>query len=104
VPEGFWIKDSKWIIRLFEDPDFVAKVKERFHYFNTNRNFLFDGIDENAKYLNFAQAENDSTWQTLGVYVWPNNEVFDTYDEEVEYLKQWIEQRFDWLEVAIGGL
>ena len=32
-PEGFVIKNTNWYSRLFQDPAFVAKVKERFDYF-----------------------------------------------------------------------
>ena len=31
--DGFWIKGAKWYSRLFEDPNFVDKVKVRFNEF-----------------------------------------------------------------------
>lgn len=103
-PEGFWVKDSKWISRLFEDPTFVEKVKERFEYFNSNKDFIYAQIDLFSSQLDKAQLENDEKWKTLGRRVEPNHVWFDTYEEEVEYLKEWIDLRFDWLEVALDEL
>lgn len=103
-PEGFWIKQNPWYERLFQDPNFVRQVQERFSYFNNNRAFLLAKVDEYAEKLRFAQAENDAKWQTIGVYVWPNPVVLDTYDEEVARLKFWFNTRMDWLDNALNQL
>jgi hypothetical protein len=103
-PEGFWIKQNPWYERLFQDPNFVRQVQERFTYFNNNRAFLLAKVDEYAENLQYAQAENDAKWQTIGVYVWPNPVVLDTYDEEVARLKSWFNTRMDWLDNALNQL
>ena len=103
-PEGFWIKQNPWYERLFQDPNFVRQVQERFTYFNNNRAFLLAKVDEYAEKLQYAQAENDAKWQTIGVYVWPNPVVLDTYDEEVARLKSWFNTRMDWLDNALNQL
>ena len=36
--------------------------------------------------------------------VWPNPVVYDTYEEEVEHLVEWLDTRMDWLAEAIKGL
>ena len=103
-PEGFWVKDNPWYARLFQDPNFVDLVQARFEYYNNNRNYLLNKIDEYAEKLRYAQAENDAIWQTIGVYVWPNPVVLDTYEEEVARLKSWFNTRMDWLDIALGDL
>ena len=103
-PEGFWVKDNPWYARLFQDPNFVDLVQARFEYYNNNRNYLLNKIDEYAEKLRYAQAENDAKWQTIGVYVWPNPVVLDTYEEEVARLKSWFNTRMDWLDIALGDL
>lgn len=103
-PEGFWVKDNPWYVRLFQDPNFVNQVQTRFEYYNNNRAYLLAKIDEYAEKLRYAQAENDAKWETIGVYVWPNPVVLDTYDEEVTRLKSWFNTRMDWLDVALGDL
>ncbi|MDA0795874.1 MAG: CotH kinase family protein [Proteobacteria bacterium] len=102
--EGWWVKYHPWYERLFQDPAFVAKVKVRFAYFKDNQAFILNKIDAYAQQLRWAQQENDDKWQTLGVYVWPNPVIFNTYQEEVDHMKYWYINRMDWLEAAFGNL
>ena len=103
-PTGFWVKDHKWYARLFQDPAFVVKVKSRFTYFRNNQNVILNKMDYYANYLKYAQEENDIKWNLFGNYVWPNPVVFDTYQEEVNHLKNWYTQRMDWLQTAYNNL
>jgi spore coat protein CotH len=103
-PEGWWVKYNPWYERLFQDPYFVAKIKERFEYFNNNQDLIINKIDSYSEQLKWAQEENDDKWQTMGVFVWPNPVVFDTYQEEVDSMKSWYSARMSWLESAIDGL
>lgn len=103
-PEGFWVKHHAWISRLFEDPDFVELVKERFAYFKSNENQILNLIDSNASLLMLPQAENDERWDVIGNWIWPNGVVLGSYQEEVNYLKSWIEQRFEWLDSAYAQM
>ena len=75
--------------RLFEDPNFVSKVKTRYAYFLNNQGLILEKIDSLAAKLKWAQQENNDKWQTIGTYVWPNPVVYDTYEEEVEHMKNW---------------
>jgi len=103
-PEGFWVKEHKWYARLFEDPAFVTKVKSRFAYFRENQNYILDKIDLHSNYLQLAQQENDDKWNTIGMYVWPNPVVLESYDAEVAHLKGWYNERMNWLENAFKDL
>ena len=103
-PEGWWVKYNPWYERLFEDPAFVEEVRNRFQYFNNNRDYILNKIDTYAEKLKWAQKENDDKWQTIGAYVWPNPVIFDTYQEEVDHMKAWYETRMDWLESALDDL
>ena len=103
-PEGWWVKYNPWYERLFEDPEFVEAVRNRFEYFNNNRDYILNKIDTYADKLKWAQEENDDKWQTIGIYVWPNPVIFDTYQEEVDHMKAWYETRMDWLESALDDL
>jgi len=102
--EGWWVKYHPWYERLFQDPDFVTKVKVRFAYFRDNQEFILDKIDTYAQQLQWAQQENDNKWQTLGMYVWPNPAFFDTYQEEVDHMKAWYVDRMNWLDEAFKNL
>jgi hypothetical protein len=102
--EGWWVKYHPWYERLFQDPDFVDRVKVRFAYFKDNQDFILDKIDTYAQQLQWAQQENDNKWQTLGIYVWPNPVIFDTYQEEVDHMKAWYVDRMTWLDNALTDL
>ena len=102
--EGWWVKYHPWYERLFQDPDFVDRVKVRFAYFKDNQDFILDKIDTYAQQLQWAQQENDNKWQTLGIYVWPNPVFFDTYQEEVDHMKAWYVDRMNWLDEAFKNL
>ena len=101
---GFWVKDNLWYSRLFQDPDFVAQVKVRFAYFLEHMDYILDTMDYYADYLSLAQAENNDKWNTIGVYVWPNPVIYNTYAGEVLHLKAWYIERMAWLDTAINGL
>lgn len=101
---GFWVKYHKWYARLFQDSAFVLKVKSRFTYFRNNQNEILNKMDFYADYLKYAQEENDIKWNLFGNYVWPNPVFFDTYQDEVNHLKNWYIQRMDWLQTAYNNL
>lgn len=103
-PDGFWVKHHKWYSRLFEDPEFVEIVKTRFAYFRDNQQFILDKIDELAEQLKWSQEENDKRWDLFGNYVWPNPVYYDSHEEEINHLKNWYNQRMNWLDSAFQEL
>ena len=93
----FYIKQNNWIDRLFLDEVFVEKVKIRYSYYYSKLGDIKNKIDEFAKYIDKSQKANFERWDILGVYVWPNP-VYDlTYEQEVNRLENWIEERMNWL-------
>ena len=102
--EGWWVRFNPWYERLFQDPYFTQMVKNRFIFFKNNEDLIIEKIDAYAEKLKWAQAENNDKWETLGRYVWPNPVVYDTYQEEVEHLKNWYQERMDWLDEAFNEL
>ena len=102
--DGWWIQQNPWINRLLDDPAFVSKVRVRFDYFRNNEQYILNKIDAYAEKLQWSQQENDNRWQTLGQWVWPNEVYFETYQEEVDHMKQWYQTRMNWLDTAIDSL
>jgi len=103
-PEGFWIKYSAWISRLFEDPFFVAQVKTRWNEKKSEVDGIFNFIDSRSEFISNAASYNFRKWPILDQYVWPNAVVTGSYSGEIEYLKSWLSERIDWLDGAIIGL
>lgn len=96
-PYDFWIRKSDWILRMFKDPAFVARVKERYDYFYEHKYDIMREIDETAVYLKRSAQENEDRWHTLYHYVLPNYDIWGSYYNEVQSVKEWLNARMDWL-------
>ena len=93
----FYIRQNNWISRLFDDPKFEEKVKNRFSFYYNKLDEFKETIDNYADYLDKSQKANFDRWDILGVYVWPNPVWNLTYKQEVDRLKNWIVERMNWL-------
>lgn len=103
-PSGFYVKDAAWISRLFNDPAFVAAVKARFAYFKQNKTALLENINQKSVAVKWSIQEDNNKWNTLYNNNYPNYAVVGSYNNEVQYLKDWINKRFDWLDQAFAKL
>ncbi|MCM1320651.1 MAG: CotH kinase family protein [Bacteroides sp.] len=101
-PEGFWIKNAAWYAQLFEDENFQAKLKARWQEVRADVvQAASEVIDEKAGKLEKSAEANFTRWPILGSYVWPNAAGYEsrtTYQSEVDYLKDWLSKRIDWLD------
>lgn len=102
--DGFVIKDVKWYNRLFQDPAFVAKVKERFDYFYSNQQKILMDINENADYLRYSVKEDDNRWDTFAGYKSSTVSVWGAYGSMVESMKYWLVARMDWLKKEFDAM
>ena len=107
-PGDFWAVPFWWE-RLLEDPAFVTLVQERWNSLRGSTlsdATILSKVDAYVKTLNDVGAvkSNFDTWPIFGTYVWPNNFVGNSHNDEIGYLKQWISNRTIWLDDAIGSL
>ena len=96
-----------WWDKLMEDQEFKNQLKKRWLELRETvliTDNIFTQIDSIALFLDEAQERNFSRWPILGEHVWPNPYVWDTYEKEIDYLKNWISDRFDWIDVNIPGI
>ncbi len=97
-PEGYWVKKSRWISRLFKDPSFARKVKDRW---NERKGALRDkiaGLAVQGSALSSGAHNNFARWDILNTDVWPNRVVTGSYDQEVAVLTGWLNARYSWLD------
>lgn len=90
-----------WWRRLMEDPAFENAVSLRWSELRQSLldiSHLYGIIDSTAEEVNDAQVRNFERWPILSQYVWPNNFVGDTYENEILYLKGWIANRILWID------
>ena len=110
LPNGWYysqLSDSEypWWRRLFEAPAFRLRYADR--WFELRRNLfatdrLLADVDETAALLDEAQVRNFERWRILGSYVWPNWFIANTYDEEINWMKGWLEDRLTWMDNRIA--
>jgi len=95
-----------WMKRLMEDENFQNKLKVRWieirHGAFSNSNIM-EFIDQTVLRIEEALIRNFTRWPIIGQYVWPNYFVGATYEAEVDYLKNWILGRLDWMDVTLTG-
>jgi len=111
IPSGWYNRllgdgEYPWWRRLFEDPQFQLQYADRWFelrrgLFATER--LLGMIDDYAALLQEPQARNFARWRILGQYVWPNGFVGNTYRQEIEWMKGWLEARLAWLDGQIAS-
>ncbi len=95
-----------WWNRLLEDPDYAQKVRCRWEQLRSS-SFQTDSmlahIDTLAAQLAIPAERHFVRWPILGTYVWPNNFIGNTYQEEIDYLKNWLTARLDWMDANMFG-
>ena len=98
-----------WWARLLQDDYFVGLLKSRWTALRSTAlsdAALEEKINSKANYLKATGAANRNfdRWDTLGMYIWPNYYVGFTYDEEVNTVKTWLNNRMSWLDNEIENL
>ena len=105
-----WIaKGEPYIKRMFDDPLFVQRLKEKWSDFKTavsysstlNTGFFPEQLDEISQQLHSAQERN------FKIYPITNNVIGDSqmeYDEAILNLKTFYYNRMKWLDNKINEL
>ena len=102
--EGFHVKNTLWYSRLFEDPAFLARVKERFNEIYAERQKILDYIDLKAMFLSGKVVEDNRLWGTISNGDSDVSVVKTEYNNYVSDLKNWITDRLAWLNTNINAL
>jgi hypothetical protein len=95
-----------WWQRMLTDPYFVNMLYCRWHEFRQgvlSDEALIARIDTAVAILGPAVTRNFDQWPIHGLYIWPNQFVGATYEEDIAYMKNWIIARAAWLDANIPG-
>ena len=111
IPTGWYYNllsagDYPWWRRLFQDPEFQLRYADRWFVLRQNlfdTGMLLQDIDDIVGLLGEAQVRNFDRWTILGTYVWPNWFIAQTYQEEINWMKDWLEERLAWMDTQIGA-
>ena len=105
--------DSPWLVhfwwgRLLEDDTFRSALVNRWEELRSTvlgTESIMDKIDTHVARLNYAGAieRNFKKWSILGQKLPSNTFVGSSYDEEISYLKEWLNQRLEWMDTELSG-
>ena len=102
---GHFVEYRVWIKRLLLDPNFKAALAHRWKELKaagliTKINSLITTMKAT---LNESQAKNFEKWPILNTKVYLEYKSTGTYDEHVEYMRTYLQNRLAWLEMEITG-
>jgi hypothetical protein len=106
-PEGWHVRNGPWFARLFEDPEFERQFINRWNEVKrVHLDNMLARIDRTARMLERPQQMNFTRWPILGVGIWPNAAGAgsrNTYQSEVDYFKNWLTARIEWIDGEINN-
>ncbi len=106
MPSGEPFLTPTWWRKLFDDIAFRNQVYARWQSVKNevvNTRKIFGYIDSLTVLLDESKTRNFERWPVLGVWVWPNYYVGQTYQQEMSYLKNWIAFRLNWMDNNMIG-
>lgn len=95
-----------WWKRMLEDSAYADEVNCRWFSLRNgvlSNEYLLNYIDSLAAFLEIPASRNYNKWPILGTYVWPNNFIGQTYQEEIDYMKSWVVGRLTWMDNNMFG-
>ena len=101
-PDDDWLIPFWWQ-KLWADDTFRTALATRWNELRADRfsdDAVLGYIDSVQTVLDVeAQQRNFTKWPVIGTYIWPNYKYdFSSYDEEVDWMKDWITDRLNYLD------
>lgn len=106
-PQGWFVRwaSSDYVEPLLADPEFQRLVEARWAHLQNQLPGVWSFIDQASATMADAQERNFTVGKgDLTQRVWPNWTVFPTYEQEVSYLKEWLQERATWMGERISSL
>ena len=97
----FSINESLYYKRLFQDPRFVDVVKQRWDMYKADYETLPEYIRSEAAKIRNSDRMDSPMWP---ITQWVNGDENMTFDDAVKRMVKVYEDRFDWMDAAIGRM
>ncbi|HDR05063.1 MAG TPA: T9SS type A sorting domain-containing protein [Candidatus Marinimicrobia bacterium] len=95
-----------WWKSIRQDPVFLEAVAARwFDLRQTELHFasISAVIDSFALLLDESSQRNFQRWPVIGAYVWPNYFIGQSWAQEIDYMKGWIQLRLAWMDGELAN-
>lgn len=97
---------TTWATFLMKDPEFKTKFKERW---NEKKESLLkaalDTVNESVKIIDKSKDENFRVWNIMGKLIGEGNvnyRAYNTYELQIQYLVNFINTRYAWIDDAVA--
>jgi len=90
-----------WWDRFLQDSIFIRDIRNRWHNIRETRfgnEAIIAIIDSLSLLLDESQQRNFERWDIIGRSIWPNYYTYESYENEIDYLKNWTLERLQWLD------
>jgi hypothetical protein len=103
-PEGFWLKRTiAWYKRMFEDPEFVSLVKERFNHFYSYKDYYTELIKQKYAELEYSAYGDNLVWNRITTST-DYTIVGQTYWDYCTELDNFMTTRWEWLKSEFDAM
>ncbi|MBN2775576.1 MAG: CotH kinase family protein [Prolixibacteraceae bacterium] len=100
IGEDYWQNPFYWE-QFKKDPFYCNRIIERWQELRENvlsNERVFYVVDSLTSLIAAASGRNFQKWNILGQYVWPNYYIGPSWQAEVNWMKNWLSTRLDWLD------
>ncbi len=93
--------------RLLQDVEFVELFQNRWHELRQgmlHNDSLFAMMDSMANYIQEPRERNYVVWPVISEFLFFPNYISQTYEEEIQNIKNWITERTQWIDDNIDNI
>ena len=104
---GWHIRPAPWFDRLFQDPAFKSKVKERWNSVKAEGklDYIFHYAEARAIWLDKQQKKNYLLWSVTDFADWimhGSHGGTGSYEAEVKEMIRWQRERYQWIDTELN--
>jgi hypothetical protein len=95
------------ITRLLQDVEFVELFQSRWHQLRLgmlHNDSLFVLIDSMVNYIQEPRQRNYEVWPVISEFLFQPNYISQTYEEEIQNIKNWLTERVQWIDDNIDNI
>lgn len=97
-----FFENYRYFTYLVKSSEFKKAVKAQWDNYKIHIPEVKEKLNTIQKTLNYAQKDNFKKWDVLGKYLDESLVAFNTWEEEVNYMNNWFDERIKWFDNYIS--